>query len=223
MPSATLPTNEPCHVLFSMKNMSMENLFELSDLLYPSATDKDVLEFRLNACFEDTESIPVEHKFAELLYYRKGTILASQGSYNELTKLQAIHEVLARGISRRENVLMQNQFTLLIWLQGHDLKVRMENGEVQEHRASSFMDMYRRHVQSELAYQQANTSAEEHRDSGYETGHICEIHDADVEMTESEDEEEDDDDDDDDEEEGDHRLVISHWEPTLGRYQKYNY
>ena len=113
--SSLFAAAEACPALAALKQHSWDDLNNFSHALYKTEEDQRTYEFMVNSFINDRDPTPIEHKLAELLYYRQGHIVAQQGRWANLTTLQMINEILVRGICSR-NQLPDTRFRMQVML-----------------------------------------------------------------------------------------------------------
>jgi hypothetical protein len=122
---AALSADKPCPKLATMKQMSWSELMTMARDLHPEEAQN---AFRSTVqCFfhhegltlqdivKIQESTAVVHMLAELLYNRKGQILAESYRCNEMTRLQLEYEVLRLRLCTQET-LPTDDFELKVLL-----------------------------------------------------------------------------------------------------------
>lgn len=97
-----------------MKTFPLDALLVQARQQYTTPSEVDILETALNGILNDANSTSVEHKLAELLYFRWGYMLVEHMQYNKMTRLQMEHECLARALLASEQLSAISDFALRV-------------------------------------------------------------------------------------------------------------
>jgi hypothetical protein len=195
-----------CQVLTFMKTLPLDTLLACARQYHTTLAEVDILETALRGILNEKDPSPMEHKIAELVYFRWGHMLVEQQQYNQMTRLQMEHECLVRALLRLEQLPATSNF---------GLKVLLRFDQEQILRAQNSVD-----------------SPPSPLDSGYNSGKESrDEQESDHSLDDREMADNDDNDsepslgsqDSDDDDRSKKAIYVTTWRPKLGRYVTFRY
>jgi len=115
-PAPITAAHNQCRVLASLKTHPLDSLLVQARRQYTTPDEIDILEAALRGILSDAEPVPMEHKLAELLYFRQGYMLVEHQLYNKMTRFQMEHECLARALLSHEQLPVTSDLGLRVFL-----------------------------------------------------------------------------------------------------------